>query len=253
MLLLEQRVRPLQRLIALHRPSWGRPRRPRQRNPPAQDAVARFLPPPRQHERMNLQGVSHGLDLHALQLAQFHRLELEFQTVLTDFHWTDATGHGHLLALGGSVYFIEGRSQPLMFRPLGQDVSQARAAGNNNFICVVRLRPGAQASQATAEFEGLIADYVKQFNIELKTALLPLHEVVTRGARAPLWLLLATGVAVWLMVCVNVANLVLVHAAGRDREAGIRMALGSSRGELFRLVLNEALALVVIGSAVGML
>ena len=110
----------------------------------------------------------------------------------------------------------------------------------------MRLRPGAQASQATAEFEGLIADYVKQFNIELKTALLPLHEVVTRGARAPLWLLLATGVAVWLMVCVNVANLVLVHTAGRDREAGIRMALGSSRSELFTPLVTKALLAVTL-------
>lgn len=143
--------------------------------------------------------------------------------------------------------------QPLMFRPLGLDASQARGAGNNNFIGVVRLRPDAQVAQATSELNALIAVHVKQFQIELTTALLPLHSTVTRRARASLWLLLGMGVAVWLIVCTNVANLVLVRTAGRDREAGIRLALGSSRAELFRLVLNETLVLVVVGSCAGLL
>ena len=59
---------------------------------------------------MNLERVGYGLDLYALQLTQFHSLEFELQAVPTDFHWTHATRHGHLPALGGSVYFIEGRS-----------------------------------------------------------------------------------------------------------------------------------------------
>jgi predicted permease len=143
--------------------------------------------------------------------------------------------------------------QPLMFRPLGMDISQARGAGMNNYIAVVRLHPDAHLAQTSSELESLIAQHIKQFNIELKTALFPLQSTVTRRARAGLWLLLAMGIAVWLIVCVNVANLVLVRTAGRDREAGIRLALGSSRAELFRLVLNEALILVVIGSCVGLL
>jgi predicted permease len=143
--------------------------------------------------------------------------------------------------------------QPLMFCPLGMDISQARGAGTNNFISVLRLRPGVQAAQTLAELDSLIAHHIKQFGIELKTVLFPLKTIVTRHARAGLWLLLAMGVAVWLIVCVNVANLVLVRTAGRDREAGIRLALGSSRAELFRLVLNEALLLVAIGSGVGLL
>jgi putative ABC transport system permease protein len=143
--------------------------------------------------------------------------------------------------------------QPLMFRPLGMDISQARGAGMNNYIAVVRLRPGVNVTQATAELQSLIAQHVKQFNIELTTALFPLHSTVTRRARTGLWLLLGMGIVVWLIVCVNVANLVLVRTAGRDREAGIRLALGSSRAELFRLVLNEAFILVALGSCLGVL
>jgi predicted permease len=143
--------------------------------------------------------------------------------------------------------------QPLLFRPLGMDVSQARGAGNNNYIGVVRLKPGIRPAQALSELNALIAVYVKQFDIRLTTTLLPLHPTVTERARAGLWLLFGMGIAVWLIVCTNVANLILVRTAGRDREAGIRLALGSSRAELFRLVLNEAFMLVAIGSGAGLL
>jgi putative ABC transport system permease protein len=143
--------------------------------------------------------------------------------------------------------------QPMIFRPLGMDVSRAHGAGMNNYIGVVRLKPGVQMAQASAELNSLIDQYVKQYSIELTPALLPLHSTVTRGARSGLWLLFAMGAAVWLIVCTNVANLILVRTAGRDREAGIRLALGSSRAELFRLVLNEALVLVAIGSCFGLL
>jgi putative ABC transport system permease protein len=131
-------------------------------------------------------------------------------------------------------------------------ISKARGAGMNNYISVVRLRPGIPVSQALAELNSLIAAHVKQFDIELTPALLPLHRTVTQRARAGLWLLLGMGVAVWLIVCTNVANLILVRTAGRDREAGIRLALGSSRAELFRLVLNEAFVLVVLASCAGL-
>ncbi len=143
--------------------------------------------------------------------------------------------------------------QPLIFRPLGMDASRAHGEGMNNFIGLVRLKPDIPVTHAVAELNALIAVYVKQFSIELTPVVLPLHSTVTQRARAGLWLLFGMGVAVWLIVCTNVANLILVRTAGRDREAGIRLALGSSRAELFRLVLNEAIVLVAIGSCAGLL
>src|SRR5262249_55560683 len=83
-------------------------------------------------------------------------------------------------------------------------------------------------------------------------AVFPLQDTMTRGSRAGLWLLLGTVGAVLLIVCVNVGNLMLVRTAGRDREVGIRLALGSSRLQLFLLVLNEASILVSIGSVLGL-
>ena len=142
-------------------------------------------------------------------------------------------------------------ASPLIFFPLGQDVSRAEEDGTYNYVSAVRLKTAAAPAQAVAEFNASIADIVRRYHIGLRPALFPLRETVTRGARTGLWLLMGIVATVLLIVCVNVGNLMLVRTASRGREAGIRMALGSSRGELFRLVLTEALLLVAIGSALG--
>jgi len=143
--------------------------------------------------------------------------------------------------------------QPLLFRPLGMDVSQAHPVGMNNFVSVVRLKPEAQSGQTAAELNSLIGDFVREFHIELKPSVLPLQSAVTRGIRPGLLLLLGTVAVVLLIVCINVGNLMLVRTASRDREVGIRLALGSSRSQLFTFVLTEAAVLVGLGSGLGLL
>jgi len=83
-----------------------------------QDAVPSFLPPPRQHERMDLEHLGNGLHLDAFQLAESHRLELELQTVSTDFRGTSSGRRTP--PLGGSIYFIEGRSTVRLNEVLGR-------------------------------------------------------------------------------------------------------------------------------------
>lgn len=141
---------------------------------------------------------------------------------------------------------------PMILRPLGFDVSQARAYGQYNFYSVVRLRPGVQPQAAISEMNALIADLVRQFKIESKPGMAPLLDQATAGVRPALWLLLGTVGAVLLIVCVNVGNLMLLRTGGRLREAGVRMALGASRQRLFGLALTEAVALVVIGGVLGL-
>jgi putative ABC transport system permease protein len=157
----------------------------------------------------------------------------------------------HLPVGWGSIFMNPVPS--LMFRPLGMDVSTQEAAGMNNYLSVVRLKPGVRPAQTIAELNALIADFVRRYHIQLKPTLLPLQDAVTHGARPALWLLMGTVGAVLLIVCVNIGNLMLVRTAGRHREAGVRMALGASRGDLFRLVLTEALLLVTIGGSAGLL
>lgn len=142
-------------------------------------------------------------------------------------------------------------TQPMLYRPLGQDVSQVGAAGNNNYIAVTRLKRDVAPAQATAELRALIADFVRQYSLQTTPVLLPLQETTVRRARAGLLLLSGMIGVMLVIVCVNVGNLMLVRTASREREAALRMALGSSRRRLFLLILNEALALVLAGSAAG--
>ncbi len=140
---------------------------------------------------------------------------------------------------------------PEIFRPLGIDVSQARPLGAFDYISVVRLKKGASAREAEAEMSALSGGLVRPFKVEVGAVLAPMRDQVTGGTRPALLLLLGTVGAVLLIVCFNIGNLMLIRTSARYREAGIRIALGAGRAALFRLVLCEALVLIVLGGIAG--
>ncbi|MGO8788691.1 MAG: ADOP family duplicated permease [Terriglobia bacterium] len=152
--------------------------------------------------------------------------------------------------LGGLVEFPP---QTDYFKPLGLDLKDFDVIGEFDFAAIARLKPGTSARQAVAELNVIQARIAKDAKegVNLRAELLPLENQVVGTARRGLLLLLAGVGAVLLIVCLNLANLLLVRVPARVREAGIRTALGASRARLARQLLTESALLAILGGILG--
>ena len=129
-----------------------------------------------------------------------------------------------------------------------------------NWLVKGRLQPGVTAAQAQARLDllssrlqsdpGFPAD--RTFHA-IATEDVRLHPSID-GVMLPVAALLMTVVGLLLLiVCSNLANLMIARALGRRREIAIRLAVGAGRGRLIRQLLTESLLLAVAGGALGLL
>src|SRR5262249_10548249 len=81
--------------------------------------------------------------------------------------------------------------------------------------------------------------------------LLPLKAAVTGPAEPGLWLLMAGSGLVLLIVCVNLAGLILARGTARTHEIAVRSAIGAGRADLLRQFVAEGVVLSLAGAVLG--
>jgi putative ABC transport system permease protein len=126
----------------------------------------------------------------------------------------------------------------------------------HNWQVIGRLRDGVSLPEARAELQTIATRLKRQYGQEtmmVSVATAPLREAMTSQVRPALWILLGAVGFLLLIACANVANLLLVQSAARQREIAVRFALGASRGRVVRQLLAEALLLSLAGGTLGVL
>lgn len=132
-----------------------------------------------------------------------------------------------------------------------------RDRGSRMFFGTARLGAGVSTAQAAAEARAAAQEIARVYpnrNRGVSAVLVPLaegHFGAQSTIGGPLRILMAVCGVVMLIVCANVANLLLSRAAARRKEFGLRLALGAGRGRIVRQLLTENLLLALLAAAAG--
>jgi putative ABC transport system permease protein len=153
-------------------------------------------------------------------------------------------------------FTIEGLPGHYMI-PYGWTIEQLRnAQGRGSSHGIARLREGVSFEQAYSEMRAIMSQLEKevpQRNTNWSITLVPIHEQTVDQIRPALYVLGGAALLVLLIACVNVANLLLARSTVRQRELGLRTALGAARGRLLRQMLTESVLLSLAGGMAGLL
>ncbi|MGH9487044.1 MAG: ABC transporter permease [Terriglobales bacterium] len=155
-----------------------------------------------------------------------------------------------------STFAPAGPEQPMqVFQPAGINFTNQQTIGNYNFMCIARMKPGVTPARLRAELDVVEADFLAAAHapahIVVNTVVTPLRDMIVGNHGLGLWLLLAAVGAILLIVCLNLANLLLVRVHGRGHELAIRVALGAGRSRLVRETVAEGIVLAGVGGAIG--
>lgn len=141
--------------------------------------------------------------------------------------------------------------------PMNFDVDPEMKQRKAHFLRPIgRLKKGVTLAQAQADTDVIAAQLEQQFpdtNTGWNLRLVPLRDQLVGGSETTIFILFGAVGLVLLIACANVANLLMVRAAARQKEIALRTALGASRFRIARQMITESLLLAIIGGALGTL
>jgi putative ABC transport system permease protein len=176
---------------------------------------------------------------------------------------------GQPLLLGGEPYSIVGvLPADFQFPPLRQDNVDlwlpvgllerhdwfTRRGNHPGLSGIGKLKPGVTLAQGRADMERVAQQLEKDHpneNTGYTVRVRSYHEAVVRAIRPSILVLMTAVGCVLLIVCVNIAGLLLVRAAARSQEFSVRCALGGGRWRIIQQLLCENMILATLGSLAG--
>jgi len=182
----------------------------------------------------------------------------------SQFHG-DPSAIGQPLLMNGKAYTVVGVMPPGYTDPIAGaidawvpiNLTQGRDASNadNHYLTLIgRLRSGVSIERAQSELDAVMRQLGEQYprTSDARARIYPLKEEIVGSSSRALELMLGGVGLVLILVCVNIANLLLVRSSERAREFAVRSALGAERGRLVRQLLMESLVLALAGDAAGL-
>ena len=184
------------------------------------------------------------------------QIVLSHATWLRHF-WGSPAVIGSPVTFDGEVYRVTG-VMPERFQFPSADAAfwvpllMSSGGGRGMLLpAVARMAPDATVAAVIEEGRRLIDE--TRGSSESKLLALTLQEQMIGSVQRVLWILMAAVSLVTVIATANIALLLLVRGAGREREFSIRLAIGASRGQLIRQLFFEGMILALIGGAAGLL
>src|SRR5688500_15282784 len=156
-------------------------------------------------------------------------------------------------------------TRPQVWLPPWLHANAARARGAHVLYVIARLKDGVTAEVARMELRAFLENWGDRVGttdhvptnhplraVDHTFQLRALQDAIVENASRPIWVLQAGVGFVLLIVCANLANLVMARAGSRRREFVLRTALGASRGRLLRQSVTEGAVMSAAGGILGL-